>query len=91
MENFFEQKLRKPSKRKLQPKLKTQNKSLGPSRINDYTLNLCYKLTNHLGKGSFASVNKATHKQTNVEYAIKTYNNHKMGKSRSTKVILNEV
>ena len=63
--------------------MQLQKDSLGPSRINDPTLFLLYKMSYHLGKGSFASVNKAIHKKSGKQFAVKTYNNHMMGKHRS--------
>ena len=35
-------------------------------------------MANHLGKGAFASVNRAQHKITEEYFAIKTYNNIKI-------------
>jgi len=43
-----------------------------------------YKLTNHLGKGAFASVNKAEHRKSREFFAVKTYNNYKIAQCNAT-------
>jgi serine/threonine protein kinase len=60
-------------------------------RIQCSELNLFYRLQTHLGKGAFASVNKARHKVTGEQFAIKTYNNKKLEKFRASCVIENEI
>lgn len=47
-------------------------------------------MTEHLGKGAFASVNKAIEIKTGKKVAIKSFDNFKIKQHRAQKVIINE-
>ena len=57
---------------------KSSRKSIVPEKIKDLILHKYYQLTEHLGKGAFASVNKGLCKVTKNIYAIKSFNNFKI-------------
>lgn len=68
-----------------------QRKSIVPTKIKDSSLHKYYQLTEHLGKGAFASVNKAICRLSKKEFAIKSFNNLKIKQAGLSKVIYNEL
>lgn len=61
------------------------------NKVLDYQLNLTYKVSRLLGKGSFAEVRLATRISDNVLVAIKSYPNNAQNSAQAHKVIQNEI